>query len=58
MKTMKDKSFAQVETVGFERISDKSRYARSSDLFTPLPGGLNTLSTPVTGSLAAPVDLS
>lgn len=55
---MKDKSFAQVETVGFERISDKSRYARSSDLFTPLPGGLNTLSTPVTGSLAAPVDLS
>jgi hypothetical protein len=51
METINESSFAQVRTVGFERIPDKSRYAGSSDLFTPLPGGFNTFSTPVTGSL-------
>lgn len=48
----------QVRTVGFGRIPDKSRYAGSSDLFTPLPGGFNTFSTPVTGGHLAPVGLS
>ncbi|MGA7779854.1 MAG: hypothetical protein WCA85_19365 [Paraburkholderia sp.] len=55
---MNNSSFAQVKTVSFERIPDKSRHARSSNLLIPLPGGLNTVSTPVTGGLLAPVGLS
>jgi hypothetical protein len=55
---MNNSSVAQVKTVSLERVPDKSRYARSSDLFIPLPGGLNPFSTPVTGALRAPVGLS
>jgi hypothetical protein len=35
------------ETFGFERIPDRSRYARPIDLFRLLFGGCNTFSTSV-----------
>lgn len=47
---MSSNSITQVETFGFERIPDRSLYARSIDLFRLLFGGCNTFSTSVPGS--------
>jgi len=43
-------SITKIETYGFERIPDASRYARPIDLFRLLFGGCNTFSTSVLGS--------
>ncbi|MCA3827230.1 MAG: cytosine permease, partial [Burkholderia sp.] len=48
----------QVESFGFERIPDASRYARPIDLFRLLFGGCNTFSTSVLGSFPVLVGLS
>jgi purine-cytosine permease-like protein len=53
-----ENSITQVETFGFERIPDKSRYARPIDLFRLLFGGCNTFSTSVLGSFPVLVGLS
>ncbi len=55
---MAETSITQVETFGFERIPDKSRYARPIDLFRLLFGGCNTFSTSVLGSFPVLVGLS
>ncbi|BBU30685.1 transporter [Burkholderia sp. THE68] len=51
-------SITQIETFGFERIPDASRYARPIDLFRLLFGGCNTFSTSVLGSFPILVGLS
>ncbi|WP_052391719.1 purine-cytosine permease family protein [Paraburkholderia bannensis] len=51
-------SITQIETFGFERIPDKSRYARPIDLFRLLFGGCNTFSTSVLGAFPVLVGLS
>jgi purine-cytosine permease-like protein len=51
-------SITQVETFGFERIPDRSRYARPIDLFRLLFGGCNTFSTSVLGSFPVLLGLS
>src|ERR1700754_4309841 len=51
-------SITQVETFGFERITDASRYARPIDLFRLLFGGCTTFSTSVLGSFPILVGLS
>ncbi|WP_233886071.1 purine-cytosine permease family protein [Paraburkholderia flagellata] len=55
---MSDNSITQIETFGFERIPDASRYARPIDLFRLLFGGCNTFSTSVLGSFPVLVGLS
>ncbi|AQV98999.1 nitrate reductase [Cupriavidus necator] len=55
---MSDNSITQVETFGFERIPDASRYARPIDLFRLLFGGCNTFSTSVLGSFPVLLGLS
>ncbi|WP_109481799.1 cytosine permease [Paraburkholderia sp. C35] len=51
-------SLTTVETFGFERIPDVSRYARPIDLFRLLFGGCNTFSTSVRGSFPVLLGLS
>ena len=51
-------SITTVETFGFERIPDASRYARPIDLFRLLFGGCNTFSTSVLGSFPVLLGLS
>ena len=55
---MSSDSITQVETFGFERIPDRSRYARPIDLFRLLFGGCNTFSTSVLGSFPVLLGLS
>ncbi|MGE8165827.1 purine-cytosine permease family protein [Paraburkholderia sp. NPDC080076] len=55
---MSSNSITQVETFGFERIPDRSRYARPIDLFRLLFGGCNTFSTSVLGSFPVLLGLS
>ncbi|CAB3785412.1 hypothetical protein LMG28688_02031 [Paraburkholderia caffeinitolerans] len=55
---MSEGSITQVESFGFERIPDASRYARPIDLFRLLFGGCNTFSTSVLGSFPVLVGLS
>ena len=47
---MSSNSITQVETFGFERIPDRSRYALPIDLFRLLFGGCNSFSASVLGS--------
>jgi hypothetical protein len=49
-EAMSSNSITQVETFGFERMPDRSRYARPIDLFRLLFGGCNTFSTSMLGS--------
>ena len=55
---MAEGRITQVESFGFERIPDASRYARPIDLFRLLFGGCNTFSTSVLGSFPVLVGLS
>ncbi|WGS51258.1 cytosine permease [Paraburkholderia sp. D15] len=55
---MSSNGITQVETFGFERIPDRSRYARPIDLFRLLFGGCNTFSTSVLGSFPVLLGLS
>ncbi|MVW79084.1 purine-cytosine permease family protein [Bordetella sp. 02P26C-1] len=48
----------QIETFGFERIPDASRYARPRDVFRLLFGGCNTFSTSVLGAFPVLLGLS
>lgn len=51
-------NITHIETFGFERIPDASRYARPIDLFRLLFGGCNTFSTSVLGAFPVLVGLS
>lgn len=55
---MSKRKITQIETFGFERIPDESRYARPVDLFRLLFGGCNTFSTSVLGSIPIFLGLS
>ncbi|MBR7896613.1 cytosine permease [Burkholderia multivorans] len=57
-RQMAEGRITQVESFGFERIPDASRYARPIDLFRLLFGGCNTFSTSVLGSFPVLVGLS